>query len=77
METLRKNIWLSREAYEIPFQLFSVTICTQERLRLFENEKLAELVLDSLVSGSVKEQTEQYAWCLIICICSSLHGKEI
>ena len=65
MEMRRKNIRLARESYEIPSQIFRVTICTWDRRSLFRNETWAKLVLTTLNTGPFGKQTELYAFCLM------------
>ena len=65
MENQRKNIRLHREIYEIPSQLFSITICTHNRRPLFQNEAWAKLLVGSLDTESIKGQTDRHAWCLM------------
>ena len=61
----RKNIRLPNHIYELSSQMFSVTICTQDRRPIFRNEKWAKTLLCSLNTELFSEQTEQYAWCLM------------
>jgi REP element-mobilizing transposase RayT len=61
----RKNIRLSDQIYELSSQIFSVTVCTQDRRPIFRNEKWAKVILGSLNAGLFAIQTEQYAWCLM------------
>jgi len=65
MERRRKNIRLPKETYETSSQIFSITICTQDRRPLFQNETWGKNLLDSLKRGPLEKQTEQYAWCLM------------
>jgi putative transposase len=65
MEKRRKHIRLPRETYEIPSQIFSITICTQDRRPLFQNETWAKFLLGSLNTGPLEEQTERYAYCVM------------
>jgi REP element-mobilizing transposase RayT len=65
MQNRRKNIRLSKEIYATPSQIFNITICTSSRRPLFRNELWAGLVVDSLKTGPLGKQTEQYAWCLM------------
>ena len=66
MEKQRKNIRLPRESYEIPSQIFSITICTQNRRSLFQNKMLGRLILSSLETGYFEKQVERYAYCLML-----------
>ncbi len=61
----RKNIRLPNQIYELSSQIFSVTICTQDRRPIFGNEKWAKTLLCSLKTELFLKQTEQYAWCLM------------
>jgi REP element-mobilizing transposase RayT len=61
----RKNIRLPNHIYELSPQIFSVTICTQDRRPIFRNEKWAKTLLSSLNTELFSKQTEQYAWCLM------------
>jgi len=61
----RKNIRLAREQYEIPGQIFSITICTFDRRPLFQNEIYAQNIIHTLQSGPFGEQTKRYAVCLM------------
>ncbi len=61
----RKNIRLPRETYEIPSQIFSVTICTWDRRPLFRNEDRARLIVRCLDTGPFGSHTERYACCLM------------
>jgi putative transposase len=61
----RKNIRLPRQQYEIPSQIFSITICTYNRRPLFENNEYAGLTFNTLRSGPFGKQTELYAACLM------------
>jgi REP element-mobilizing transposase RayT len=61
----RKNIRLPNHIYELSPQIFSVTICTQDRRPIFRNEKWAKALLGSLNTELFSKQTEQYAWCLM------------
>jgi REP element-mobilizing transposase RayT len=61
----RKNIRLPKETYQIPSQIFSLTICTWDRRPLFQNETWSKLVLTSLGTGSFGEKTDRYAYCLM------------
>jgi len=65
MENQRKNIRLPRESYQIPSQIFSITICTPNRRSLFQNGKYGELVTSSLAAGPFGKQTERFAFCLM------------
>ena len=65
MEKRRKNIRLPREAYEVPLQIFSVTLCTQDRRPLFQNETWAKTLLSNLETGPIGRESERYAWCLM------------
>src|SRR4030042_2127603 len=65
MENQRKNIRLLRESYQISSQIFSITICTQNRRSLFQNEIWTRLILSSLETGSFGKQVERYAYCLM------------
>lgn len=65
MKSQRKNIRLPRETYQIPSQIFSLTICTLNRLPLFQNVKYGELVTSSLATGPFGIQTERFAYCLM------------
>ncbi|OGP65066.1 MAG: hypothetical protein A2170_16680 [Deltaproteobacteria bacterium RBG_13_53_10] len=65
MEKRRKNIRLSEQAYEIPVQIFSITICTIDRRPLFQNEVWSKTILSSLETGPFGENTERYAFCLM------------
>ena len=65
LEKRRKNIRLARESYEISSQIFSVTICTKDKGPLFQNEKWAKLILNSLKTGPFGKHTELYAYCLM------------
>lgn len=65
MENRRKNIRLPREAYQIPLQIFSITICTQNRRSIFQNEKYSELVTSSFSTGPFGKHTERFAYCLM------------
>ena len=65
MEKRRKNIRLPNQIYELPLQIFSVTICIQGRRPIFKNKKWAKTILGSLNTGQLVKQTEQYAWCLM------------
>jgi len=65
MKNQRKNIRLPREAYQIPLQIFSITICTKNRRSLFQNKKYGELVKSSLSTGAFGIQTELFAYCLM------------
>jgi len=61
----RKNIRLSREIYENSSQIFSITICTWGRRPIFQNEAWARIILDSLETGPLREQSQKYAFCLM------------
>ena len=61
----RKNIRLPNQIYELSSQIFSVTICIQDRRPIFKNENWAKTLLGSLNTGLLAKQTEQYAWCLM------------
>ncbi|MCP4668970.1 MAG: transposase [Deltaproteobacteria bacterium] len=61
----RKNIRLPRGVYEHPNQIFSVTICTTKRRRLFADPIVAREVVNSLKSGPVAQKSEMYAYCLM------------
>jgi len=65
MEQRRKNIRLSKEAYEASSQIFSITVCTLTRRPLFRNETWANLVVGSLETGPFGENTDRYALCLM------------
>jgi len=65
MNKRRKNIRLPNEIYELSSQIFSVTICVQDRRPIFKNENWAKTLLDSLNTGLLAKRTEQYAWCLM------------
>src|SRR4030042_4286313 len=65
MENQRKNIRLPRESYLIPSQIFSITICTQDRRPLFQNKTWAKLLSGSLNTGPLEKQTERYAYCVM------------
>jgi putative transposase len=61
----RKNIRLSREIYEEPSRIFSVTICTAKRQRLFENPELATKMIETLYTGPMGQQGNVFAYCLM------------
>jgi len=61
----RKNIRLPNQIYELSSQIFSVTICTQDRRPIFKNEGWAKTLLYSLNTGLFSKQIEHYAWCLM------------
>lgn len=61
----RKNIRLPRETYEIPSQIFSITICTCDHRPLFLNKNWARLVVTSIETGPFGKQIERYACCLM------------
>ncbi len=65
IEKRRKNIRLPRESYEVSSQIFSITICTKDRRRLFNNKTWARLILTSLETGPFGKNTELYAYCLM------------
>ena len=65
MEKRRKNIRLPREAYEVPLQIFSVILCTQDRRPIFQNEKWAKTLLSCLNTGPIARESDRYAWCLM------------
>jgi REP element-mobilizing transposase RayT len=61
----RKNIRLSRELYCQPGRIFSVTICTAQRRKLFDDPRLSEVVIKTLQTGPVKKGMTLYAYCLM------------
>jgi putative transposase len=61
----RKNIRLDRKAYEIPSQIFSITICTWNRRRLFEIDTHAKIVVSSLETGPFGHGAKRFAFCLM------------
>jgi len=61
----RKNIRLPRNAYEIPSQIFSITICTWNRRPVFQKTEWARVAFDSLSSGPFSRKTDRYASCLM------------
>lgn len=61
----RKNIRLSREIYEETSQIFSVTICTAKRQRLFKNPELATKMIEALYTGPMGQQGNVFAYCLM------------
>jgi REP element-mobilizing transposase RayT len=61
----RKNIRLDRNAYEIPSQIFSITVCTSNRRRIFENDHHAKPVVSALKTGVFGNNTERFAYCLM------------
>lgn len=65
MEKKRRNIRLPKELYENPGQIFSITICTQDRRTIFLNDLWASLILGSIHEGLLAEVTECYARCLM------------
>jgi len=65
MPKKRKNIRLPRKQYEIPSQIFNITICTFNREPLFQNNAAAVITFNALYSGPFKEQTKLYAACLM------------
>jgi putative transposase len=65
MTLRRKNIRLSRETYEIPSQMFSITICTWNRRRLFEIDGHAKAVVSAFETGRFGRGTERFAYCLM------------
>ena len=65
MDIKRKNIRLAEELYEVPSQVFSITICTRNRNPSFSNQTWAKLLLSSLETGPLWKQTEQFARCLM------------
>ncbi len=65
MKIRRQNIRLSKELYENPQQIFSLTICTHNRRTHFLNELWANTILGSLNTGTIDKETERYAWCLM------------
>jgi len=65
MPKKRKNIRLPRKQYEIPSQIFNITICTFNCEPLFQNNAAAVITFNALYSGPFKEQTKLYAACLM------------
>ena len=61
----RKNIRLDRNAYEVPSQIFTITICTWNRRHLFENVRHAKSIVSSLDTGTFANGTERFAYCLM------------
>jgi len=65
MEKRRQNIRLSKELYENPQQIFSLTICTYKRRTHFTNKLWTNTILGSLNTGPKDKETDRYAWCLM------------
>ena len=65
MSKYRKNIRLPNQIYKLSSQIFSLTICIQDRRPIFKNSNWAKVVIASLTTGLFANQTEQYAWCLM------------
>jgi len=61
----RKNIHLRKEAYYVKNQIFSVTICTNDRQPLFNNKKWATMVIGTLTTGPFGKNVKCYAYCLM------------
>jgi len=61
----RKNIRLHPSLYENPSQIFSITICTDNRRPLFEDPPRARAVFDTLSTGPIGRDTVRYAACLM------------
>jgi REP element-mobilizing transposase RayT len=61
----RKNIRLDRTVYEIPSQIFSITICSWHRRRIFTHENRAKAVVSALETGPFGKGTERLAYCLM------------
>jgi putative transposase len=51
--------------YELPSQIFSITICTRDRHPLFENEKWSRRIISSLEADPFDRDIERYAYCLM------------
>ncbi|MEK6814681.1 MAG: transposase [Nitrospirota bacterium] len=61
----RKNIRLPGEAYRQPGRVFSITICTAQRRRLFLDATLAETAVRSLRSGPFGVGASLLVYCLM------------
>jgi putative transposase len=61
----RKNIRLPSAVYENPAQIFSITICTWQRIPLFNNSTYARALTDTLHKGLFADKTKLYAYCLM------------
>jgi REP element-mobilizing transposase RayT len=61
----RKNIRLPSKIYQNSSIIFSLTICTWERLPLFANSIYADAVTDTLKAGLLAKKTKLYAYCLM------------
>lgn len=61
----RKNIRLPHELYQQSDQPFSITICTTDKNKIFQNEKLAKPIFNNILSGPLSSETELFAVCLM------------
>jgi len=61
----RKNIRLPKQVYSNLNQIFSITICTNDRRQIFRNETWCKMILESLETGPFGKSTECFAYCLM------------
>jgi len=61
----RKIIRLPHELYQQSDQPFSITICTADKIQIFQNEKLAKPIFNNILSGPLSSETELFAVCLM------------
>jgi putative transposase len=61
----RKNIRLPKKIYSNPNQMFSITICTKDRQRIFRNRNFSKMILETLKKGPLGKATDCFAYCLM------------
>ncbi len=65
MKKQRKNIRLSSDVYRNPNQIFSITICTWQRMPLFITSEYADALISTLQHGLFAQKTTLCAYCLM------------
>jgi REP element-mobilizing transposase RayT len=61
----RKIIRLSHELYQQSDQPFSITICTFNKIPIFQNEIFVKPIFENIVRGPLSSEAELFAVCLM------------
>jgi REP element-mobilizing transposase RayT len=61
----RKNIRLKKEIYSDPNHIFSITICTKDRLPIFSKEQWAKTVVETFQTEPFQNNIKSFAYCLM------------
>ena len=61
----QKNIRLPAPIYQNPSYIFSITICTEQRIQIFRNAIYAKAITDTFHTAYFTDNAMLYAYCLM------------